>query len=131
MTHKRSPDGRQTQETRHVLYESEADRRFYKKMKAKDVARAIIKDNGTRDLLTGEISYNPAAEKQTRGSLKKTEYRFEEADAIQPSEKYARHVAPRTHYRWVRIEERTINDALACREECEVLNRAYEPCWWR
>jgi hypothetical protein len=130
MTHKRSPKGQEKQTKRFTLYESEQERRFFHTMKQKDIAHAIVKDHSERDLLTGEVMFNPKQTKKIQNILLGATFRFEEQDDIQPEESLAKHVGARTHYEWHRLDYAAIERALV-HSDSEVLNRAAERCWWR
>jgi len=130
MPHKRSPKGQEKQTKRFALYESEQERKFFHAMKQKDIAHAIVKDHSERDLLTGEVMFNPKQTNKIQKILLGATFRFEEQDNIQPEEKLAKHVGPRTHYEWHSLDYTVIERTLL-HSESEVLNRATEPCWWR
>ncbi len=130
MPHKRSKDGKNKQRYRQELYSSEQEKRFFKNRKERDVANAIVKEHCTRDLVTGEISYDPSQKPKIELVLLTAEYRFEVEDAIQPPRAIREQKGCTTHYEWNKIKLKVIDEVLA-REEAELLNRATSPCWWR
>ena len=113
-----------------VAYESESDKRFFKKMKEIDTARAIVKDLNPRDPETGEVTYLKENKGIIETKLLATQFCVDVIDKIQVNSPLSKHVRVERYPVWSYIDCKVIDKVLSL-DESEVLNRGIEPCWWR
>jgi hypothetical protein len=117
MPHVRSPE---KQKERRKKYKT-----FIERKAEQDTIRGVFKDNCNRDLLTGEIAYDPKHRAAIQQALVDSQYRTEKT---YPSKNV--HVKGRTEKEWHNVDTVLAAGMLDSLVEGEVLNRASCPCWW-
>ncbi|MFA5365622.1 MAG: hypothetical protein WC325_10630 [Candidatus Bathyarchaeia archaeon] len=113
-----------------LTYESESDKRFFKTMKELDTARAIVKDLNPRDPVTGEVVFIEKNRDKIESKLLASKFCYEKVNQIQVNSPLVKHIRVEQYPIWEEITCKTINKVLA-HPDSEVLNSAFEPCWWR